>query len=654
MTATRSAARHIPALDGVRGAAVAAVLLYHQGFGWAAGGYLGVSSFFTLSGFLIGGLLVDERSRDGRIDLPGFWERRVRRLLPAAAICLLATAALVRSGALQGGRMPGDLVAATLYSANWRFASLGHGYADLFSRPSPVLHFWSLAIEEQFYVLLPLLVVALGRGRSRVRGRLAVVTAVGCVASFALAAATGAHGGESGIAYYGTHTRVGELLVGVLLALGVRTPAFQRWTTPRVGRAALAAVSGAALGGLVWLWHTVPIGGPFLFRGGTAANALLTVLVILGCLRSVGAGALLAVAPLRALGRVSYGVYVYHWPVFLWLTADRAGVHGWALFALRVAMTAAVAVPSYLFVEQPVRRRVAAPRRLVLGSATAAVVAVAVVALVFVHPGSQQTQVLDLSAGPGLLGRQPGGATQSAVSQPTKPRHAGAAYVSTLTIGDSLPYSMLPGVKDWNLHHPDRRIGEDAFIQFGCPLSGPGSLRIDGTEKGLFPECNTFLEGAATALGRVHPRVAVVAIGLSDLADRRFDGSRRWTHIGEPRFDQRLTERLHKLADILTFSGVKVVWLTFPSLHIVPPNGDASTLVLNDPPRVARLNELIRATVAGRAGWTLLDVAAWAQQPHGGLSPGDLRPDGVHFGRDGGVIAGRWLAEQVRRAAGAR
>jgi peptidoglycan/LPS O-acetylase OafA/YrhL len=153
--ARTSRLNHLPALDGIRGVAVAAVLLFHAGFSWAKGGYLGVSIFFTLSGFLITSLLVREWGSDHRIDLRAFWARRFRRLMPAAlvtlaGVCVLAWA-LGSHEQLHTLRL--DVWAAVAYVANWRFLYAGRSYADLFAAPSPVQHFWSLAVEEQFYFL---------------------------------------------------------------------------------------------------------------------------------------------------------------------------------------------------------------------------------------------------------------------------------------------------------------------------------------------------------------------------------------------------------------------------------------------------------------------------------------------------------------------
>ena len=207
---------HHKGLDGLRGFAVVLVLLFHGAFTWARGGFLGVSLFFTLSGFLITRLLLADFRTNGRIRFLAFWEKRARRLVPAA---LLATAlVIVVSPYLwndsQRASMPGDVIGAVTYTTNWHALATGNSYGALFASPSPLEHYWSLAIEEQFYLVMPVLaavVLGLSRGSRRA---MAIVLSVCAVLSFALTL----HAGSIDRAYYGTDTRAFEVLVGALLA----------------------------------------------------------------------------------------------------------------------------------------------------------------------------------------------------------------------------------------------------------------------------------------------------------------------------------------------------------------------------------------------------------------------------------------------------
>src|SRR5215470_7983074 len=212
-----------PGIDGLRGIAVAAVLLYHAGLPWMIGGYLGVSTFFTLSGFLITSLILTEHARRGRIDLRAFWARRFRRIMPASFVAL---AGIVVFGAFaaddyQQARLRGDGLATLGYVLNWWLIATHRDYVDLFASPSPLQHFWSLAIEEQFYLVFPLLsamVLVVGRGSRRTFAAVVGVFTLGSVLCMWRLAR-----GDTPTSrlYYGTDTRAAELLVGALLAVAL-------------------------------------------------------------------------------------------------------------------------------------------------------------------------------------------------------------------------------------------------------------------------------------------------------------------------------------------------------------------------------------------------------------------------------------------------
>ena len=216
----RPAFPHQPALDGLRAVAVLAVIAYHLGYGWARGGYLGVDTFFVLSGYLITSLLVVEFNGARRIDLRAFWARRARRLLPALLLVLGAVtvwAALVLRPD-QLGSLRGDGLATLFYGANWRFVASGQSYFDVFSAASPLRHAWSLAIEEQFYLVWPLIAFAclrLARGRTRLLGAFCIAGAAGSIVLMASLYDPA----DPSRAYYGTDTRAHALLIGALLAV---------------------------------------------------------------------------------------------------------------------------------------------------------------------------------------------------------------------------------------------------------------------------------------------------------------------------------------------------------------------------------------------------------------------------------------------------
>jgi peptidoglycan/LPS O-acetylase OafA/YrhL len=369
---------HYPGLDGLRGLAVVGVLLFHGGFGWARGGFLGVSTFFTLSGFLITGLLLAERGATGRIDLRRFWARRVRRLLPALLVAVVVGTAY---GAFVGdadqlSRLRHDGLATLGYVANWRFIFSGQAYSDLFGAPSPLLHMWSLAIEEQFYLLFPLLVAGVMWNAKRPLAALGVVLAVLAGASVVAAIFLA---DRSGIdrAYYGTDTRAVELLAGALLAVGIHRLDF---TVARARRrkssVAVAAAGVVAMAVTFVAWSTAHHDGGWLYRGGFAAYAVVTSVVVLAAISPGPVRTLLSLRLLRCVGAISYGLYLYHWPVFLWLSPERTALDPVRLLAVRLAVTFALALVSYHLLELPIRRgRLSRATALVVTPAAATVTA---------------------------------------------------------------------------------------------------------------------------------------------------------------------------------------------------------------------------------------------------------------------------------------
>jgi peptidoglycan/LPS O-acetylase OafA/YrhL len=366
---------HLPALDGLRGAAVIGVLFFHDDR--LRGGYLGVDLFFVLSGFLITSLLLAEHRTSGRIDLKAFWIRRARRLFPAVLALVPAVALYAWIFAKPGelARIRGDGIATLAYFANWRTIFAGKSYWDLFSAPSPLEHTWSLCIEEQFYVIWPLLTfLVLRRAKSSSRALLAVSVALAlasCAAMWLLFDPD-----RSSRAYMGTDTRGASILAGAALACLLSGRA------PIEGKGKLRALDAAGLAALIGLgvaWATIDGQSRFLYRGGFWLTEAAVLVLIVCAVQDRGSliARVFSVAPLRWMGLVSYGVYLWHWPLYVVLTKQRLGFEGWGLTALRLAATLAIALISYRFLEQPIRKRgiTFGPPLLVVPSAAAASVA---------------------------------------------------------------------------------------------------------------------------------------------------------------------------------------------------------------------------------------------------------------------------------------
>ncbi|MCA1708655.1 MAG: acyltransferase, partial [Actinobacteria bacterium] len=354
---------YLPGLDGLRAFAVIAVLLYHAELSWIRGGFLGVEVFFVISGYLITTLLLTEWNQQGRINIVDFWLRRARRLLPALYLLLVVTlafAVVFLPGEV--ARLRDEALAAFAYVTNWYLILGEQSYFETVGRPSLLQHLWSLAVEEQFYVLWPLLLsVALWGVASRRRWQrrhLALFVALaGAVGSALLMATLYQPGVDPSRVYYGTDTRVAGLLCGAALAFVWIPGQIPRWAG-RVRPLLLDVAGLAALGALVWFYLRLDQYQSFLFRGGFALVALATAVVILVAVHPhthLGSH-LLGWRPLRWIGVRSYGIYLWHWPVFM-LTRPELDVPitGVPLLALRLAATIMLADLSYRFVETPLR-----------------------------------------------------------------------------------------------------------------------------------------------------------------------------------------------------------------------------------------------------------------------------------------------------------
>lgn len=346
--------RYLPGLDGIRAIAVLAVIGYHLSASWVPGGLLGVGVFFVLSGYLITDLLLAEHRRSGAISFRHFWARRARRLLPALFVMLfvvLGWATLLDRVQLPALRS--DLPAAVLYVSNWWFIFHHVSYFARFGPPSPIGHLWSLAVEEQFYLLWPILVVLGLRFLHRRRTRVLVVLAL-AVASAVEMGLLYVPGGDPTRVYDGTDTRAFALLLGAMLAIVWPRDRTVGYVEPGARRV-LDAIGVAALGGVVAMFWLTSQYDDFLYDGGMVLAAVLTALLIAVTIHPAAhLGRALGWRPLRWVGKRSYAIYLWHYPIIVLTTPVNAPPD--ALRAAgQIAASFAVAGLSWRYIEEPVR-----------------------------------------------------------------------------------------------------------------------------------------------------------------------------------------------------------------------------------------------------------------------------------------------------------
>lgn len=590
MTAKEATARisHVPALDGLRGLALAGVLAFHAD-GLLVGGYLGVDLFFVLSGFLITALLLAEHDATNAIDLRRFWLRRARRLLPALLVVLFAVVIGARLTTPEAAYhdVCGDALATLGYFANWRAVLSDKTYWELFTTPSPLEHTWSLAIEEQFYLVWPLAAWAC----LRLGGRraLLVFTAIGAAAS--VAAMIFLYNPErSTRVYFGTDTRAAAILVGALFALVSKGPSAPR---TRRGIILLDVIGAAALVISAIAWATIKGEDTILYRGGFWVTEIAAVALIACAIagpRSLVAR-LLAVRPLRALGAVSYGAYLWHWPVHVALSPERLDLPAWAIEALRLGVTLVFTLLSYYFIEIPIREqklRFARPARALVAASFAVVLVVA--GVTYARPRPSPGPRVELQPEPPPPG--------------TKIRLRVAVY------GDSTANSL--GWTLRGLHDPEVVIsleGEDGFNLITRQMRPWAPADVD---------------------------VKIIAFGGAFLYGIHVDG--RWTEACHPEWTRHFEENLQ--ASLAGRDFTRTFLATVPY-----PVGRYDKRSYRD--QVDCINRSIRAAAARHPTLKLLELGEIIC-PEGvckrSLDGIAVRPDGVHFDIDGSrAIAGEIL-----------
>ncbi len=663
-----------PALDGLRGLAIAFVLCFHGGWSWMPGGYLGVSVFFTLSGFLITRLLLEEHARSGTIQIRRFTTRRLRRLMPASLACVSGVLALRLAAQFDDSTNLGrDAVAAVTQIANWVQLLGPSSYAEqIAGARSPLGHYWSLAIEEQFYWTWPLVMILLLRSRRPIRG-IVWLAAAATLAAPVIAVRWGADA-----AYWSTPARAGEILVGAALAALT-----MRRTLPlhvaKVGPPALIVILVCAV---TWPSDRGPA-----YQGALPLFAVVSAALIAGLLVPGTLTSLFSAAPLVRLGEISYGVYLYHWPIFLLIPGG--SLPRVVTFALQLAVTLAVAEASYRFLEQPIRNGVVRPRRdwSLATIATAATVTAALTLPLasvdmFAHPELAAGQ-LRPTAGPAAL------ASTAAIARPPVPERAPTAKPSTtstpsrsdgadpapipsdaatarpkpavdltlpavpsrpirvLVVGDSVAWSLGNGLVEWADAHPDyAEVGQ--VIAISCGFIRNGSVpAFDGL--GYTEPCEEMLnERLPEALDQLRPDIVVLMSTRADVADRVWNEAEGVLSNDDDRFTTRQLADYVAFTDGVLDAGVPdVVWITPPTAR----HGDGADEPMMHEDAMQRQREVVEAMAHHDSGRvSVIDLAGWYLGS--GMDEVRSRPDGVHFiGSSSSEVAERFLAARLVRTA---
>jgi peptidoglycan/LPS O-acetylase OafA/YrhL len=615
----------MPGLDGLRAIAVLAVIAYHLGFHWAEGGLLGVGVFFTLSGYLITDILLNQVSRGG-IRLKSFWSARARRLLPALFVVLIVVLAWVTLiGPHQPGSFRMEAVSAAAYFNNWWLIFHNASYFERFQL-SPLDHLWSLSIEEQFYIFWPLLLM-LGtrfvrepKSAGGVRLRLAGVTLLGALGSLILMAALYHPSIDPSRVYYGTDTRAFELLAGAALAMVWPSRRLRTEIAPR----ARDLIDGAGVLGLaviaVMFWRVGEF-SPFLYRGGFALLSIATVLAVAALTHPAARiGNIVGCRPMRWIGERSYGIYLWHMPIIILTTPE--GVRSVDLLraALQVAATFAIAELSWRFVENPIRHgALGRPYRRVrsggirhlsvtrggwaLGAACAAVVAIALAGLAGV--GTDDSRAV-------------GSATvqKTVTTAATSPAPLATTCNAVVHIGDSTSEGLdSPEYLPIPSQRIEARYAEVGAVEQHMEISGARS--IEETFEG---EPNAQ-EVAEAWKYEGFKGCWVLALGTNDSAN---------VAVGSAVDDR---ERIDKMMAIL--AGEPVLWVNVRSL-----------VESGDPYSAENMRKWDEELVAACASYPSMRVYDWAAD----VKDAWFIDDGIHFTSPGYAARAQLIAQALAHA----
>ncbi len=661
---------HIPALDGVRALAVTAVLVYHLGLGGLPGGFLGVDVFFVLSGYLITTLLISQRHRDGSVSLGRFYFRRARRLFPALYVVLLATVTYCLFFLPEElARLRGDVVAALTYVTNWFLVAHQESYFEALGRPDLLRHLWSLAVEEQFYLIWPIvLILLLGRSR-RVRINTALLWTVAAIAASTLLMAVMYDPfADPSRVYFGTDTHAAALLVGAACAMVWRPWAGTGSPAPSAGRT-LDALGISALVVLIAFFVFGANTSPWMYRGGflvvALASAVLIAVVVHPSSRALPWA--FGSAALVWIGMRSYAIYLWHWPVFMVTRPEDVPLDGAALAILRLAVAVALAALSFRFIEDPIRRGAIGRwwsatdqglqgRRLagglavaltlglvLLGAGTVALVTAKPVEAANIAVDQGATQELELSPGATQDGGKiaptesgspeptTSGSPAEAIGAPTGPPFKipitvglfGDSTGMTLTLNEPAGLSKYLAISDQTVE--------------GCSLIEGRITSQTGFRRDLSSDCGSWESRWSDKAGQLKPDIALVNLGAWDVFDIELDGKRM--AFGSPAWDAYFSQQLDLGIKILVRSGAQVAMSEVPCFRPVAAGGLPKLPERGMDDRTRHLNALIEEAAAKWPGRAFLvkPPAEFCKDPTISKSLA-YRWDGTHYYKPGAKL----------------
>jgi peptidoglycan/LPS O-acetylase OafA/YrhL len=641
-----------PGLDGVRALSVLVVLCYHAGFGWMPGGWIGVEVFFVVSGFLITTLLIEERERNGRVDLGQFWLRRARRLLPALLLMLLvvATITLIVGSASARGDVRRDLPWALAYLGNW-----GQILGDVpyYAADPPLLrHLWSLAIEEQFYLLWPLAFVALARSRLR------AVSIAELLAGVALAVMVWTYvvqgGGPGPLGWFGGVDRVNFMYLSTItrstgLLFGAAAAFVWRpWRRPVAadhdpGRA-LDRAGVVALSGLGIVAATATLTAGYVYQWLLPLATLLALALVLVVVHPAARGirTVLSWRPLVVIGTRSYGLYLWHWPIFVLLGANHGSV---ARFVVAVALAGVATELSYRFVETPVRQgalrgwwRRAGPARTRGLCIASGVVVLLVGGYAAVQPYDRAAGGADAAfeapvASPTTVAAAAAGAAVPTTAAPAAAPVAPATVTGVAVVGDSQAHSL--AINKPKGIEGTFRINDGSLD--GCSVYDEGRVRSARTSfRNHFGICEGWQQKWAAAVHNGGASIALVVLGAWDVFDLE-TGDGKVLAFGTPAWDAYVRQHLQSGIDALVGAGAHVALLEVPCMRPISVKGAAVPPLpeRGNDAHVAHVNELWRAVAAANRGTTTFVAGpAWCTNNAMATDVG-MRWDGVHVYKPG-------------------